>query len=72
MQFLFQILPHQSPGWLQFFHASMGCTFIQQVNGLIRQKQVRQIPDRQAHCFLQRFLGNPDPVMPFQTGLQAF
>ena len=71
LKLLLQLLPTGIAGPApQFFHSHPGGPFIHQVNGLIRQIQVRQIPDRQPDSLLQGILGNPKPVMLLQPRLQ--
>ena len=71
MKGLFQILPLLAFAPLQFLHPGVGRSLVQQIDGLIRQVQVRQIPDGQVHRRLQGLLRNTEPVMPLQAGLQA-
>ena len=70
-QFLLQFFPGRgTTGAGRLLHFCPGRALIQQVDGLIRQVQVRKIPDGQPHCLPHGLFRDPQSVVAFQAGLQ--
>ena len=72
VQFPLQFPPRQTnSGTACLLHADPRRAFIQQIDGLIRQIQIRKVPNREPHRFFQCILRNPQMVMPFKPRLQS-
>ena len=69
LQLTFQFLPKGIAGRGHCLHPGMGRPLVQQVDGFIRQKQIRQITDRQFYRLLQRILGDANVVVLLQARL---
>ena len=72
VELLLQSLPGGgAPGTAGFLHFGPGSPLVQQIDGLIRQVELRKIPDGQPHRLLHGLVRNPQVMVLFQPRLQG-